>query len=71
MSIRSEEDKLFNDFRLNHPSAVADGVVHEPEFLSARYRIVYILKEVNGGSGWDLRDFVYDGGQRGYFHYRK
>lgn len=71
MSIRSEEDKLFNDFRLNHPSAVADGVVHEPEFLSACYRIVYILKEVNGGSGWDLRDFVYDGGQRGYFHYRK
>lgn len=63
MSIRSEEDKIFSTLRFTYPSAVADGVVHEPEFLSARYRIVYILKEVNGGSGWDLRDFVYDGGR--------
>lgn len=63
MSIRSEEDKIFSTLRLAHPAAVADGVVHEPEFLSTRYRIVYILKEVNGGSGWDLRDFVYDGGR--------
>jgi hypothetical protein len=63
MSIRSEEDLIFSTLRFTHPSAVADGVVHEPEFLSARYRIIYILKEVNGGFGWDLRDFVYDGGR--------
>lgn len=58
MSIRSEEDKIFSTLRLAHLSAAADGVVHELEFLPARYRIVYIMKEVNGGSGWDLRDFV-------------
>ncbi len=53
MSIRLEEDKLFSTFWLAYLSAVADGVVYESEFLSACYRIVYILKEVNGE--WRIR----------------
>lgn len=38
-------------------------MICEQEFLNARYKIVYILKEVNGGKSWDLRDFVYEGGR--------
>lgn len=43
---------------------VCDGVVDEEHFCSARYRIVYILKETNGGRAWELRDYVYHGGRR-------
>ena len=63
MGIELEEERIFERLRRETPDIVADGVVDETEFLAARYRIVYILKEANGGKGWDLRDFVYDGGR--------
>ena len=49
MGIKAEEDLLFEKLRISLPEAVCDGVVDEKNFFSARYRIVYILKEVNGG----------------------
>ena len=49
MGIKAEEDLLFEKLRISLPEAVCDGVVDEKSFFSARYRIVYILKEVNGG----------------------
>ena len=63
MGIELEEERIFEKLRRENPDIIADGVVDETEFLAARYRIVYILKEANGGKGWDLRDFVYDGGR--------
>lgn len=63
MSITSNENKIFSSLRENGLAVVADGVVCEQEFLNARYKIVYILKEANGGDNWDLRDFVRDGGR--------
>lgn len=38
-------------------------VVDESEYLNAEYKIVFLLKEVNGGSGWNLRKFLSDGGR--------
>lgn len=63
MSIEEREERLFQKLREKDPDIVADGVICEQEFLNARYKIVYILKEVNGGKSWDLRDFVYEGGR--------
>lgn len=63
MDIKVEEDLLFEKLRISLPEAVCDGVVDEKSFFFARYRIVYILKEVNGGESWDLRKFLYDGGR--------
>lgn len=63
MGIKAEEDLLFKKLRIFLPETVCDGVVDEKIFLSARYRIVYILKEVNGGAVRDLRDFLYNGGR--------
>ena len=63
MSIKEREELLFQKLREKDASIVADGVICEQEFLNARYKIVYILKEVNGGKSWDLRDFVYEGGR--------
>ena len=63
MSIEEKEERLFQKLREKDPDIVADGVICEQGFLNARYKIVYILKEVNGGKSWDLRDFVYEGGR--------
>lgn len=63
MSIKEREEFLFQKLREKDPDIVADGVICEKVFLNARYKIVYILKEVNGGKSWDLRDFVYEGGR--------
>lgn len=63
MSIKEREELLFQKLREKDPDIVADGVICEQLFLNARYKIVYILKEVNGGKSWDLRDFVYEGGR--------
>ena len=41
---------------------VEDGIVSEEKYLDSNYKIVYIMKEVNGGSGWNLKDFLYKGG---------
>ena len=61
MGIADDEEVLFKTLRYQNSDIVIDGVVDEASFLSARYRIVYILKEVNGGKGWDLREYVCDG----------
>ena len=63
MSIKEREEFINKKLREKDASIVADGVICEQEFLNARYKIVYILKEVNGGKSWDLRDFVYEGGR--------
>ena len=49
MSIKEREEFLFQKLREKDPDIVADGVICEQVFLNARYKIVYILKEVNGG----------------------
>ena len=40
-----------------------DGVPDEEQYISAPYRIMYVLKEVNGGSGWSLCDHLQSGGR--------
>ena len=63
MRISEEEDKLFAELRATNSDIVDDGVISEKEYLSAKYKIMYILKEVNGGKGWSLREFVREGGR--------
>ncbi|MCI6651927.1 MAG: uracil-DNA glycosylase family protein [Ruminococcus sp.] len=63
MSIIFEEEKLFDELKRSNPNIIMDGIVNEKEYLSAKYRIVYILKEANGGKGWSLKDFLYSGGR--------
>ncbi len=62
-SIAEEENKLFAELRINNPDIVDDGVASEEDYLSAKYKIMYVLKEVNGGKSWSLREFVRDGGR--------
>lgn len=63
MSIAEEENRLFAELRTVDPDIIDDGIVCEEEYLSAKYKIMYVLKEVNGGKGWSLREFVREGGR--------
>jgi len=60
MKIHEKEELLFGEWELSVPGLVKDGIVSENEYNKAKYKIVYILKEVNGGKNWDLRDFLSD-----------
>ena len=63
MSIKKSETKLFNQLKINNPSIVTDGVVNEKEYLDSKYKILYIMKEVNSyqNGGWSLTEFISNG----------
>ena len=63
MDIKEKEKEIFDKLRKIDPSIVEDGIVNEEEYLTSKYKIVYIMKEVNGGSGWNLKDFLSEGGR--------
>jgi hypothetical protein len=65
MSIREQEGALFERWRIRRPDLVRDGVVDEASFFDSSPRILFVLKEPNdpGGGGWDLCEFVRDGGR--------
>lgn len=62
MNIKEKEKEIFDKLKDKDPSIVEDGIVNEEEYLTSKYKILYIMKEVNGGSDWNLKDFLYDGG---------
>lgn len=63
MSIKKLETKLFNQLKINNPSIVTDGIVNEKEYLDSKYKILYIMKEVNSyqNGGWSLTEFISNG----------
>ena len=63
MSIAMCQKELFDKLRQLDPSIIVDGVPDEAQYISAPYRIMYVLKEVNGGSGWSLCDHLQSGGR--------
>lgn len=63
MGIATRQKELFDKLRQLDPSIIVDGVPDEGQYLSAPYRIMYVLKEVNGGSGWSLCDLLQSGGR--------
>lgn len=63
MTIKEKEKILFEKLKTENHSIVTDGIVDENQYLSSKYKILYVMKEVNGGEDWDLRKFLYDGGR--------
>ena len=58
------EEMLLNDWAKVCPGMVKDGIVNVDEYLKAQYKILFLLKEVNGGKDWDLREFLRKGGRK-------
>lgn len=65
MSIKAKEDMLFNEWKGNLNSEqqrffIPDGVVDEILWSRVPLKILFLLKEVNGGECWDERQYLYD-----------
>lgn len=59
--------QILQSLRLKAPGAVLDGPVVPSRYAMAEPRILWILREANGGRAWDLRDFLADDKRlRGY-----
>ncbi len=63
MGIKEKQDELFAELKNINPNIIPDGGVDEEEYLKAAYKILYVLKEVNGGKNWSLVDFLREGGR--------
>lgn len=63
MTIKEKEDIMFAELKLKNPAIIDDGLADENSYLSAPLKIVYVLKEVNGGTDWSLREYLAAGGR--------
>ncbi len=63
MNIACEERKIFDELKQYNDSVIEDGIVDETEYLASKFRIVYILKEANGGKDWSLKKYLHSGGR--------
>lgn len=63
MNIKDAETKLFSQLKINDQSIVTDGVANEKEYLDSKYKILYVMKEVNSyqNGGWSLTEFLSNG----------
>ncbi len=62
MEIQKAENILFEEWKDKRPNLVRDGLVCKDDYLSSSIKVLYILKEANGGNTWDLRKFLRNGG---------
>ena len=63
MNLKDKEEVLFNEWRLKRPNFIPDGIINEQFYNESSIKVLYILKEVNGGKNWDLRDYIKGGGR--------
>ncbi len=61
--LMEKQEALFDEWKAECPEIVKDGVVDEAEYLASQVKVLYLLKEVNGGESWDLCDFLRGGGR--------
>lgn len=58
-NFRITETEIFDIWRSRYGEIVTDGIVNEDEFAN----VLFLLKEANGGSSWDLTEFLRSGGR--------
>lgn len=63
MRVTEQQKIIFDELRQMEPFIIMDGVPDEAQYTSAAFRIMYVLKEVNGGSGWSLCEHLRNGGR--------
>jgi len=61
MKIKNNENDLFKKWKEKRPNLITDGIVNLDTYLDNPIKVIYILKEVNGGKNWDLREFLRNG----------
>ncbi|MCR5271956.1 MAG: hypothetical protein K6E13_03120 [Lachnospiraceae bacterium] len=59
-----KQKELFDEWKIDNPDIITYGIVNEDEYKKAPVRILYLLKEVNGGKAWDLCNYISNGGRQ-------
>ncbi len=63
MNIKEEENSLFRDWSSKRAKLSQDGMIDEKYYLASNPKLLFLLKEVNSNSEFDLREFVKEGGR--------
>ncbi len=59
--LRKEESELFAFWETTLRGFIPDGCADPEQYAAAPVRLLFVLKEVNGGEKWDLRNFMREG----------
>ena len=59
--LASKENELFDNWSANVDGFIRDGCADPDKYCSAPVKLLFVLKEVNGGHDWDLREFMKEG----------
>jgi len=59
-----QENSFLDEWALSEPNFIRDGIVNPKEYWKEKVKILFLLKEVNGGKDWDLREFLREGGRK-------
>ena len=61
VELESKENCLLGQWAKQVPGFIYDGLPNAEQYVLSNIRILFILKEVNGGQAWDLREFLRNG----------
>ena len=59
--IESREKSLFANWKKEYDNFISDGCADCVKYAAAPVRLLFVLKEVNGGENWDLRELLNEG----------
>ena len=59
-----KENALLNSWAEKVPGFVKDGIINHGCYWKSAVKILLLLKEVNGGENWDLRESLRKGGRK-------
>ena len=59
-----DSQKELFEWKKKCPGFVSDGIVNEQSYMKSPIKLLFLLKEVNGGSDWDLCEYVANGGRK-------
>lgn len=57
------ENLLFDEWSKKREELSSDGIIDEQSYLESKPKLLFLLKEVNSNIGFDLKQFVKDGGR--------
>lgn len=59
-----KENIFLDDWAAKVSGFIRDGIVDHEFYWKSGIKILFLLKEVNGGEDWDLREFLREGGRK-------
>ena len=60
-SLRKSENELLDIWKSGYQNFIPDGCADYEKYVLSPVRLLFVLKEVNGGVNWDLRQFMKNG----------